>query len=126
MQWLTKEVARIGTAAVVFAGIGAAAFSGAALAWTYEEAAAPYKGTTVKILDEITRLQEGMAKLVPEFTAATGIDVQYELLNHFEVISRGQADLLSGRGEYDAILLHSAQVGLLLDAGVMRPIDDLM
>jgi multiple sugar transport system substrate-binding protein len=95
-------------------------------AWSYKEAAQPYSGTTINILDEVTPLQENMAKLVPDFEKETGIDVNYELLNHFDVISRGQADMLSGRGSYDAVLLHSAQMGLLLDAGVLRPIDDFL
>ena len=60
-------------------------------------------------------------KLVPQFTEETGIEVDYQLLNHFEVINKGQADLLSGRGAYDGVMLHSAQTGLLLDAGVLRP-----
>ena len=95
-------------------------------AWSYKEAAEPYKGTTINILDEVTPLQEAMAKLVPQFTEETGITVNYELLNHFDVISRGQADLLSGRGAYDAVLLHSAQMGLLLDADVLLPVDDFL
>ena len=95
-------------------------------AWTYKEAAAPYAGESITVLDEVTPLQEAMQQLVPQFEEETGIDVDYQLLNHFEVINRGQADLLSGRGEYDAIMVHSPQMGLLLDAGVLRPIDDLM
>ena len=95
-------------------------------AWSYKEAAAPYKGTTITVLDEVTPLQLEFAKLVPEFVEETGIDLRYELLNHFDVISKGQADMLSGRGEYDAILLHSGQMGILLDADVLRPFDDLI
>jgi len=106
------------------ATIGGAA--GEADAWSYKEAAAPYKGTAIRVLDEVTPLQEVMAKLVPEFTAETGIEVTYELLNHFDVISKGQADMLSGRGHYDAVMMHSFQLGPMLDAGVIRPIDDLM
>lgn len=101
-------------------------FPAAAGAWSYKEAAEPYAGTTINILDEVTPLQEAMAKLVPQFEEETGIDVNYELLNHFDVISRGQADMLSGRGAYDAVLLHSAQMGLLLDADVLLPVDDFV
>lgn len=97
-----------------------------AKAWSYKEAAKPYQGVSITVLDEVTPLQEAMSKLVPEFVEETGINVNYELLNHFEVISRGQADMLSGRGAYDAVLLHSAQMGLLLEADVLRPIDDLI
>ncbi|HEY1361018.1 MAG TPA: extracellular solute-binding protein [Xanthobacteraceae bacterium] len=97
--------------------------STAAHAWSYKEAAQPYAGTTITVLDEITPLQETMQKLIPKFVEQTGIKVNYELLSHPEVISKGQADMLSRRGEYDAVMLHSAQLGLLLSAGVMRPLD---
>jgi multiple sugar transport system substrate-binding protein len=95
-------------------------------AWSYKDAAAPYAGQSITVLDEVTPLQETMQKLVPQFEEQTGIEVDYQLLNHFEVINRGQADLLSGRGEYDAIMVHSPQMGLLLDAGVLQPIDDMI
>ena len=98
----------------------------AAQAWSYKDAAKPYAGRSITILDEVTPLQEHMRTLVPEFEKATGIKVDYQLLNHFEVISKGQADMLSGRGAYDAVMLHSPQMGLLLDAGVIRAIDDLL
>jgi multiple sugar transport system substrate-binding protein len=120
-------------AAVAQAALGATlaaavtvAMAGSAMAWSYKEAAAPYKGVTIRILDEVTPLQQTMAKLVPEFVKETGIKVQYELLNHFDVISKGQADMLSGRGNYDSIMLHSFQLGPMIDAGVLRPIDDLL
>lgn len=100
--------------------------SGPADAWSYKEAAQPYAGTTITILDEVTPLQEAMKKLVAKFTAETGIKVNYELLSHPEVISKGQADMLSGRGAYDAVMLHSPQMGLLLSAKVLRPLDSYL
>ena len=111
------------TLTAAFALLTAAALPNLANAWSYAEAAAPYKGTKIVILDEVTPLQQTFAKLVPQFTEETGIEVDYQLLNHFEVINKGQADLLSGRGAYDGVMLHSAQTGLLLDAGVLHPID---
>jgi len=94
--------------------------------WSYKDAAKPYAGRSITILDEVTPLQESMKALVPEFEKETGIKVDYQLLNHFEVISKGQADMLSGRGAYDAVMLHSPQMGLLLEAGVIRPIDEFL
>ena len=91
----------------------------------YATAAAPYKGTTIRVLDEITPLQETLSKIVPEFEKETGIKVEWELLNHFEVINKGQADMLSGRGYYDAVMLHGFKVGPMLSAGAIRPVDDL-
>src|SRR5690554_1796770 len=93
--------------------------------WSYAEAAKPYAGTTIRVLDEITPLQETMRKLVPDFVEKTGIQVEYELLSHGDVINRGQADLFSGRGHYDAIMLHGLQLGPLLAAKVLQPIDEL-
>jgi multiple sugar transport system substrate-binding protein len=92
----------------------------------YTEAGKPYAGTTIRVLDEITPLQETLSKIVPEFEKETGIKVEWELLNHFEVISKGQADMVSGRGYYDAVMLHGFQMGPMLTAGVIRPIDDLV
>jgi len=97
-----------------------------AAAWSYKEAAKPYAGQSITVLDEITPLQETMKTLVPDFVKETGIKVDYQLLNHFEVISKGQADMLSGRGAYDAVMVHSPQMGIVLQADVIRPIDDLL
>ena len=71
-------------------------------------------------------MQEALSKIVPEFEKETGIKVEWELLNHAEVINKGQADMLSGRGYYDAVMLHGFQLGPLLAANVIRPIDDLV
>lgn len=108
-------------------GVAAVALSAtAAMAWSFKEAAAPYAGTTIRVLDEITPLQQTMATIVPEFEKETGIKVEYELLSHPEVIAKGQADMLSGRGYYDAVMLHGFQLGPMLAADAIRPIDDLV
>lgn len=92
----------------------------------YAEAAKPYKGTSIRVLDEITPLQETLSKIIPDFEKETGIKVEWELLNHFEVINKGQADMLSGRGYYDAIMLHGFQLGPMISAGAIRPLNDLV
>jgi multiple sugar transport system substrate-binding protein len=97
-----------------------------AQAWSYKEAAKPFVGSTIRVLDEITPLQESMKTLVPQFTAETGIKVEYELLNHFEVINKGQADMLSRRGYYDAVMLHGVQMGQMLAANTIEPLDSYM
>jgi multiple sugar transport system substrate-binding protein len=108
------------------AAVGSLAMPAAAADWSYKDAAKPYAGRTIHILDEVTPLQETMQKLVGEFSSETGIKVEYELLNHFEVISKGQADMLSGRGFYDGVMLHGLQMGLLLKADSIQPIDKLI
>jgi multiple sugar transport system substrate-binding protein len=92
----------------------------------YATAAKPYKGTSIRVLDEITPLQETLSKIIPDFEKETGIKVEWELLNHFEVINKGQADMLSGRGYYDAVMLHGFQLGPMISADVIRPLDDLI
>src|SRR3954470_15412438 len=104
----------------------AVALGASAADFSYAEAAKPYKGKSIRVLDEVTPLQEALSKIVPEFEKETGIKVDWELLNHFEVISKGQADMLSGRGYYDAVMLHGMQYGPMLAAKALRPIDDLV
>jgi multiple sugar transport system substrate-binding protein len=119
-QWLRAGAIAIGLA------LGAAGPAAQAQSFSYTEAGKPYAGTTIRVLDEITPLQETLSKIVPEFEKETGIKVEWELLNHFEVINKGQADMLSGRGYYDAVMLHGFQIGPMLAADAIRPIDDLV
>ncbi|WP_375454175.1 extracellular solute-binding protein [uncultured Methylobacterium sp.] len=115
---------------IVAAAVSAAVLLGgtpvAAAEFSYAAAGAPYKGRTIRVLDEITPLQETLSKIVPEFETETGIKVEWELLNHFEVINKGQADMLSGRGYYDVVMLHGFQLGPMISADAIRPIDDLV
>ncbi len=87
-------------------------------------AAEPYKGTTIRILDEITDLQPTFGEqVVPEFEALTGIKVEYELQGHFDVITVGEADLFSGTGTYDAVMLHMWQIPNSLEAQAIEFLD---
>lgn len=117
------KLATAASAAVL--ALGLAGQAGAA-EFSYAEAAKPYKGVSIRVLDEVTPLQEALAKLVPEFEKETGIKVEYQLLGHMEVINRGQADMLSGRGHFDAVMLHGFQMGQMLEAEALLPIDDLV
>lgn len=119
--WTARSVVGMLGAAFLLAG-GTPAHG----AWSYSEAAKPYKGVTVKVLDEDTPIQQAMAKMKGDFEKETGIKVEWELPNHFQVIEKGEADLLSGQGNYDLIMLHSPQVGRLLKAGVIRFVDEFM
>ena len=121
----TSRQWRWASAGLAIAALAATGASAQAQSF-YTEAAKPYAGTTIRVLDEITPLQETLSKIVPEFEKETGIKVEWELLNHFEVINKGQADMVSGRGYYDAVMLHGFQIGPMLSAGVVRPIDDFV
>lgn len=94
--------------------------------WSLAEAAEPFQGTELRILDEVTDLQPAMAELIPEFERATGIDVNYELEGHVDVIRKGEADLISGRGAFDAVMIHSVQKGRVLAADSVQFIDEFL
>jgi multiple sugar transport system substrate-binding protein len=128
MTILTSVPALRITARAAFLLVGGLGLASIATAqtWSYKEAAKPYAGTTIRILDEITPLQETMKTLVPQFVAETGIKVEYELQSHPDVINKGQADMLSKRGYYDGVMLHGVQMGQMLAAGVIEPLDAYM
>jgi ABC-type glycerol-3-phosphate transport system substrate-binding protein len=92
--------------------------------WTLAKAAEPYKGTEIRVLDEVTDLQPAMKTLVPEFEKETGIKVSYELEAHPDVIRKGEADAISGRGAYDAIMVHVQQAGRVLAADAIEYLDE--
>ena len=50
----------------------------------YKEAAKPYIGTTIKILDERSDITDHLQELVPLFIKEAGINVDYRILGHFE------------------------------------------
>ena len=88
-------------------------------------AAEPYAGTEIRILDEVTDLQPSFYEnLVPQFEEETGITVNAEIQGHFDVITNGEADLFSGGGAYDAVMLHMWQLPNSLDAQSVQFIDD--
>jgi multiple sugar transport system substrate-binding protein len=94
--------------------------------WTLAEAARPYKGTQLRVLDEVTDLQPSFKPLIKDFERETGIKVSYELEGHLDVIRKGEADLLSGRGAYDGVMIHSTQKGRVLAADAVTPIDEFL
>ena len=94
--------------------------------WSLAEAAAPYAGTTINVLDEVTDLQPRFAELIPQFEEETGIDVEFSIEGHVDVIQKGEADLLAGRGDYDLVMVHDFQMGRVIDADVIEPIDQYL
>jgi multiple sugar transport system substrate-binding protein len=94
--------------------------------WSLAEAAAPYAGTTINVLDEVTDLQPTFAELIPQFEEETGINVEFSIEGHVDVIQKGEADLLAGRGEYDLVMVHDFQMGRVIDADVIEPIDQYL
>lgn len=90
--------------------LAAAVLVGAAPAWswTLEEAARPYKGTTVRLGVAVVPVMEGLLTLIDkDFVPRTGIDVKIEKFTHDQWDPKGDADLYSKTGYFDVLQMHS-------------------
>jgi multiple sugar transport system substrate-binding protein len=108
------------SAFATFASLGQAA------AWSLEEAAAPYKGTTIRTIGEALPPLEAMKKLAPEFEKRTGITVEIEMYEASETANKVMLDLNSKRGRYDFILQQHRNVGKFVTNGHVEPIEQYM
>jgi len=73
-------IGKTGRAFFLLAGVGIAALASTdALAWSLEEAAAPYKGVTIRTVGEALPPLEAMDKLKSQFEERTGIKVVIEM-----------------------------------------------
>ncbi len=82
-----------------------------AAAWTLEEAAKPYSGTTIRMVGEALPPLEALKKMAPEFEKQTGIHVEVEMYEHSEAVNKVQLDLNSHRGRYDVIIQPHRELG---------------
>jgi multiple sugar transport system substrate-binding protein len=107
----------------VFLALGFAAEAGA---WSLEEAAAPYKGTTLRTIGESLPPLEAMDKLKHKFEERTGIKVVIEQYEHSEAVNKVMLDLNSRRGRYDFILQPHRELGRFVANGHLAPIEQYM
>jgi multiple sugar transport system substrate-binding protein len=112
----------LGAGAIVF-GLGVA---GSAHAWTLEEAAAPYRGTTIRAIGEALPPLEAMDALKGEFEERTGIEVVIEMYEHSEAVNKVMLDLNSRRGRYDFILQPHRELGRFVENGHLVPLEAFM
>lgn len=96
------------------------AASGNAMAWTLEEAAAPYEGTTIKAIFLDRPGYAAIEKLLPEFEERTGIDVAWEVLPYENSRERQVLDFISG-GEIDVVLVDVVWIGEFAANGWVAP-----
>jgi multiple sugar transport system substrate-binding protein len=96
------------------------------LAWTLEEAAAPYRGATIRTIGEALPPLEAMQALAPAFTERTGINVEIEMYEHSEAVNKVLLDLNSRRGRYDFIIQPHRELGKFVGNGHVVPIDVFM
>ena len=115
---------RFGMAAGGF--VLALAIGSPAGAWSLEEAAKPYKGTTLRTIGEALPPLEAMDKLKHKFEERTGIKVIIEMYEHSEAVNKVMLDLNSRRGRYDFILQPHRELGRFVANGHLTPIDRFM
>ena len=97
-----------------------------ALAWSLEEAAAPYKGTTLRTVGEALPPLEAMAELKSEFESRTGIAVEIEMYEHSEAVNKVMLDLNSRRGRYDFILQPHRELGRFVANGHLQSVEEFL
>ena len=99
---------------------------GNANAWNLKEAAAPYKGTTIRIIGEALAPLESLNQQKKIFEDETGIKVIIEQQAFDQVIEKTTADFVGGTGIYDAILNPHVKFPFLVSNGWITPIDKML
>ena len=95
--------------------------STSAMAWTLEQAAEPYKGTSIKAIFLDRPGYAAAIKLLPEFEKKTGIKVNYEIVPYENSRERQVLDFTAG-GEIDVVLTDVVWIGEFAGNGWLEPI----
>jgi len=103
-----------------------ALLAGTASAWDLKEAAAPYKGVTLRTIGEALPPLEALNKLKDKFTEETGIEIVIEQYGHEEAVDKVMLDLNSRTGRYDFIIQPHRELGRFVENKLVTPIDAFM
>jgi multiple sugar transport system substrate-binding protein len=90
-----------------------------------QDADQPYKGTRLAVLMEGHPTTDGIQALLPEFTAATGIEVELEVVPESDITAKMLLEFSSGSGRYDVVQNNIIYIPGFLKAGYIAPLDDL-
>ena len=86
----------------------------------------PTRAETISILMETVPDTQFIKDLLPEFKAATGIDVEIEAISYIDMHSKLVPQLTSPSGGYDAIVVDFYWVAEFTKAGWLMPLDELI
>jgi multiple sugar transport system substrate-binding protein len=81
---------------------------------------------TIRILMETVPDTRYIQDLVPQFTEATGIDVEIEAISYIDMHSKLVPQLIAPQGSYDLIVVDFYWVGEFTKAGWLMPLDELV
>ena len=79
---------------------------------------------TINILMESVPDTRFVEEVLPQFTEATGIDVELEVVNYAEMHTKLVPQLVAPTGSYDVIVVDFYWVGEFTKAGWLQPLDD--
>jgi len=79
---------------------------------------------TISILMESVPDTRFAQEVVPQFTEATGIEVEIEVVNYAEMHAKLVPQLVAPEGSYDVIVVDFYWVGEFTKAGWLQPLDD--
>jgi len=93
--------------------------------WSYREAARPYRGTTIRVLQDITPPSACVKEeVLPKFEEETGIRVEWEEASWGDLYAKIIADLEAGTGIYDAFYLEQDLVYGFMGKGWLTDLTD--
>ena len=90
-----------------------------------QDAAKPYAGTHLSVLMEGHPTTDGIQALLSEFTEATGIEVELEIVPESDVTPKILLEFSSGSGRYDVVENNIIFVPGFVEAGYIAPLDDM-
>jgi multiple sugar transport system substrate-binding protein len=110
-------------AALAVAALGPLTAAQAQTPWAMDKAAAPLKGTQVKVMFLDRPGYRAIIKLLPEFEKATGIKVNYEIVP-YENAREKQVLNFTSKGDLTMALVDLVWIGEFAESGWILPVDN--
>jgi len=85
-----------------------------------------YDGTTLNFIGEATLNTQILEKLIPDFTAATGITVNVEQAPYDNLVQKAVLDFTTKKGNYDILSIPYEYLGAFAEKQYIAPVDDFV
>lgn len=112
----------IGAAMIALTMPATTALAQTAAPWAIDKAAAPLKGTKIKVLFLDRPGYRALIKLLPEFEKKTGLKVEYEIVP-YENAREKQVLNFSAKGDLTVALVDLVWIGEFAESGWIVPVD---
>jgi multiple sugar transport system substrate-binding protein len=94
-------------------------------AWSLEEAAQPYSGTTVDVIFLLRPGYEAAKQMIPEFEEKTGININITEVPYENALGQQVRDFVAG-GDLDIALIDLVWIGNFAENGWVEPVSKFM